>query len=444
MGQDFQNAKYLPWMVTGFFFSVTVATPLYGKLADTHGRRAMILLGIALFVLGSIVCAMAASIATAIVGRLIEGLGAAGLMSTSQVVVADLVPTKKRARYLTYTASIWLGGNFLGPILGGWLIEHYDWRLIFWLNVPFGLIAFWTSWVTLKHLPRFERPHKLDLVGAALLAMATLTLLLYFSFADGRFGWFSRPTVALAVASIVLWMGFALRIQRAPEPFIRPELLRSPVILPAMISAGCTIGAFSALLVFVPIFFRMVGMGTQETGAALIPLAAGTSIGALISARVAEKAHNYTYLPMLSLGLSAMLCLLLAAADLPPNAVSLALGFISLSIGAVLIICTIAIQNSLEPHQFGSATSAMNFVRALCSAVVVGLTGAVLPVTVDGVSIYDTISTGGSLSEDQAAIFTRLFLASASFLLIALLAMWKMEVRPLRNHVVAPTRTSDH
>ena len=438
IAQDLGDSKHLPWLVTGFFFAVTIVTPLYGKLSDIHGRRVMVLIGITLFVTGSLICATSSTLLVAILGRVVEGAGAGGLMSTTQVVVADLVPPKQRGRYLAYTATIVLCGNLLGPVLGGWFVQYFDWTLIFWINVPLGIVAYWTSHVTLKCLPRYERPHQLDLLGAGFLAAATLTVLLVLSWGGTRNGWASKDILILAGTSLILWIGFGLRLQRAPEPFLRPELFRNKTVFPGMLSAGASVGAFSVLIVFVPLYFRTIGFTPAETGYALIPLAAGGSVGAFVCARVAGKVDGYARLPMtcLAIAVATSVALALAAFGISIPLVLVALGLISFCTGAVAIICTIAIQNALAPHQFGTATAAMNFMRALSSALVVAFIGAILPVAVGETSIFDTPANLAIDGPDRAAIiFRRMFLSTGVLYLFSMIALAVMEKRPLRAHV---------
>src|SRR3954469_22866979 len=166
IGRELGDLEHLPWIVTAYLLASTAVTPLYGKFSDTHGRRITLLIGIATFLIGSVACALAPTMLILIVARGLQGLGGGGLISLAQTIIADVVAPKERGRYQVYIASVFMASSLLGPVLGGFIAEHLHWSVIFWINLPLGLVAFAIAFQSLKKLPRFERPHKLDLLGA--------------------------------------------------------------------------------------------------------------------------------------------------------------------------------------------------------------------------------------------------------------------------------------
>ena len=141
IGRHFGNLGDLSWVVTAYLLTATAVTPLYGKLSDIHGRRAMMLIAIVIFVAGSLICALAPSMTVLVFGRAVQGLGGGGLMALAQTIIADIVSPRERGRYQGYIGAVFATSSVGGPVLGGFLTEHLDWSLIFWINLPLGLAA---------------------------------------------------------------------------------------------------------------------------------------------------------------------------------------------------------------------------------------------------------------------------------------------------------------
>ena len=178
IAEDLGGFDAISWVASIYLLTATAVTPLYGKFSDIKGRRTALTLGVVTFVVGSIACALAPSMGWLIAARALQGLGGGGLISLAQTIVADIVAPKERGRYQIYFASVFLLASLLGPTLGGFFTQHLHWTLIFWINLPLGAAAFLMSNAALKRLPRHDRPHQLDILGAILLVAATVTLML--------------------------------------------------------------------------------------------------------------------------------------------------------------------------------------------------------------------------------------------------------------------------
>ncbi len=187
IGADLGEPENLPWIVTAYLVAATVVTPLYGKFADIYGRRIVILIGIATFVMGSVACALAPSIAALAVARFLQGMGGGGLIALSQTVVADLVSPRERGRYQTYFAAVFVTSSVAGPALGGFFAQYLHWSLIFWINLPLGLAALVIVNARLKRLPERRHPHSVDYPGAAFLVTASGAMVLALGWGGTRF-----------------------------------------------------------------------------------------------------------------------------------------------------------------------------------------------------------------------------------------------------------------
>src|SRR5215470_3110383 len=177
IGRMLADVENLSFVVTAYLLAVTAVTPLFGKLADIHGRRSVLLVAVAIFILGSIACALAPTMGALIAARALQGIGGGGILPIAQTVIADLLAPRERPMYQSYSAVMFMVASVLGPVLGGLLTDYLHWSLIFWVNVPMGAVALVMTDRALRRLPRYERPHRLDLLGAALMVAAALVLM---------------------------------------------------------------------------------------------------------------------------------------------------------------------------------------------------------------------------------------------------------------------------
>jgi len=439
IGHELADVENLSWVVTAYLLTATAATPLYGKLSDIHGRRAMLLVAIAVFVAASVLCALAPNMGVLIVGRALQGLGGGGLLSLAQVIVGDVVAPLERGRYQGYISIVFAAASIGGPVIGGFFAQHLHWSLIFWINLPIGLLAFVMTNSVLKRLPRHERPHRLDVAGAALMVAATVLLLLALTWGGTRFPWVSPQILVLLAGSVVLWAFFAFRLITAREPFLPLELLTNPVVGFGTASVACVFGTMIGLSIFVPIYFQVVlGLSASASGLALIPLMSGTVIGSTASGQAMSRFIHYKRAPFAGLAAALAALVLLAAAPdrLSVAVVCTALGVVGLGMGSLFPVTTVSVQNAVLPYQLGTATGAMNFFRQLAGAVIVAGFGAIVlggagpaGLTLETLAAHASGADVGYL----AHVFRWLFATAAACLGLGLVLLGIMEERPLRG-----------
>jgi len=451
IGRDFGDLEHLPWIVTVYLLTSTAVTPLYGKFSDSHGRRITMLIGIVIFLLGSLACALAPTMFVLILARGLQGIGGGGLIALGQTIVGDLVPPRERPRYQVYFASVFMSASLVGPVLGGFIAEHLHWSVIFWINLPLGLAALVVSHRSLKRLPRFERRHELDLLGALLLVAATVSLLLALSWGGIRYPWASGPVLGLVTVSAVLWALFWIRMRTAREPLIPPGVLHNPVVRMGTLAACFGMGTYIGLTIYLPVYFETVrGFSASLSGLGLIPLMVGTVVGATISGRIMARVKHYKRLPVIGLGvaIAGAALLALAANALPILALEVALGTISLGMGTLLPVSTVSIQNAVQAHELGTATGTANFFRSIGGALIVAIFGAIV---LGGSGVGDRSLTFESLGAtaarngvDLGGIFQLVFAAAALGFCLALVFLWRMEELPLRGRAgPAPVSAGD-
>jgi EmrB/QacA subfamily drug resistance transporter len=299
IARELGDFSSISWVASLYLLTTTAVTPLYGKISDIHGRRITMLAAIVIFVVGSIACALAPSMTALILARGLQGLGGGGLISLAQTIIADIVAPKERGKYQIFFASVYLLASLMGPMLGGFLTEHLHWSLIFWINLPIGFVAFLMTNKTLMLLPAHHRPHKLDIPGAVLIVLATVSLMLTLDQGGSRMPWLSPTILAMLFVSLVLWIAFIVRIRMAAEPLIPVELLANPVVAYATTAALFSMGTYVATTIFMPVYFESArGMSAADSGLALIPFMVGTVVGATMAGQTMGRITHYKRLPL--------------------------------------------------------------------------------------------------------------------------------------------------
>ncbi len=427
IGRELGNFDSIAWVASIYLLATTAVTPLYGKFSDIHGRRVTMLAAIVLFTIGSIACALAPSMLALIIARGIQGLGGGGLISLSQTITADIVAPKERGKYQIFFTSVYLLASLMGPMLGGFLTEHLHWSFIFWINLPIGLVAWMMTTNTLKLLPIHHRPHQLDIPGAILIVLATITLMLALDEGGVRFPWSSPLIIGTLAGSFVLWILFVLRIRAAMEPLIPVEVLANPIVATATVAAFFSMGTYVATTIFMPVYFESArGMSASDSGLALIPFMVGTVVGATLAGQTMGRLKHYKRLPLWGSLIASVAAFAIAFYHNRMSIVELEALFtvIAIGLGTVLPTTTVAIQNAVKPHQLGTATGAMNFFRQLGSALLVAVFGAIL---------LNAGRSAPSTTVEAGDRFFVMFLATAIGFGISFVALFFMEEKPLRS-----------
>ena len=419
IGRAFHDFAAIPWIVTAYLLAATSALPVYGTLSDAYGRRLVLLVALAIFIAGSALCAIAPSMDALIGGRLLQGIGGGGLIALPETIIADMVSPRERAGYQVYIASAFLAASLAGPVAGGFFVDHLSWTMIFWINLPLGLLAILVVDAPLRRLPRQGHPHRLDGLGAALLIAAVSTLIVAVSWGGRTYGWGSPATVGMLVLAAALSTAFAARMRRAPDPLIPPEVLADKVVRACLAAAALGVGLTVGLSIYVPIFFQQARhLSAGTTGLVLLPFMAGSTLGALLAGRAMERRTHYKRVPLAAMPLAALAAaaLVMGIASLPTWVIAALLAVLSIALGTLLPVATVAIQNAVAARHLGTATATSNIARQLGASVTVALFGTLV---------------FGHRPEDASTPFTAVFGIVALGAVVAFLVILAMEERAL-------------
>ncbi len=435
IGRQFNDVSNLSWVITAYLLASTAVAPVFGTLSDIYGRRAMIVLSLSLFVAGSVMCATAPNMIVLIVARALQGLGGGGIMPVVQTVISDVVTPRERGQYQAYFSAVWVSAGIGGPILGGVFAEHLHWSMIFWINLPLGLIAATMLLPRMKKIPLYHRRRKVDWSGGVLLMASALAVMLVLTWGGNRFAWLSPGIIALTGAAACLAAAFVWHALRTGEPFLPLQLMSGSVVPYAMAAGGFAMGAMIGLTVHMPLYYEVVyHLSASEAGLALIPIAAVSVGGASIAGRTTTRWTHYKRVAIIGNGFSALMAASLAVATPMPLWLLLALlSLFSFGLGTIFPVSVVAIQNAVSRAQVGTATGALNFFRALmASFAVAAFTAVLLTALGGGVPLGGEQAQVGAIPEaDLIAAFRYLFAAASVMMAIAAALMLIMEERPL-------------
>jgi EmrB/QacA subfamily drug resistance transporter len=435
IGRQFQDVTSLSWVITAYLLASTAVAPVFGTLSDIYGRRAMIITAMSLFVVGSVLCALAPNMPVLILARGLQGLGGGGILPIVQTVISDVVTPRERGQYQAYFSGVWVAAGIGGPILGGVFAEHLHWSMIFWVNVPLGLASLGLLVPKMGKIPVFHRRRKVDWLGGVLLMASAVVFMLVLTWGGNRYLWLSPTIIAMVGASLALALAFVWHARNAEEPFLPLPLMGGTVVPYAMAAGGCALGAMLGLTVHLPLYYEVVyHLSASEAGLALIPLAAVSTGGAAIAGRTMAHARHYKRVAIAGTAGAALAGVALALGALPLWALLVLLSLFALGLGTTFPVSVVSIQNAVARSQVGTVTGTMNFFRALMASFTVAAFTAILLMAL-GADISLVGEHRGPVNSiaaaDMVAAFQYVFGAAAAMMGCAALCMVVMEEKPL-------------
>jgi EmrB/QacA subfamily drug resistance transporter len=378
---DLGGLMHLSWVVTAFMVASTATTPLYGKLSDIYGRKALFYVAIGIFLAGSILCGLSQTMLQLILFRAVQGLGAGGLMTLSQTTIGDLIPPRERGRYQGLFGGVFAACSVAGPLLGGVITDLLSWRWIFYVNLPVGAAALALIAIGLRH-PSKRSGHRIDYAGATLLTTATVSLLLFLSWGGTQFPWSSPIMLALATGAFALFGLTFAQEHRASEPILPPRLFHLRGFVIPVFVIGLQAMALFGSLVYLPLFFQLVmGASPSHAGLLMAPLMAGVIVTSVTGGRLVSHTGRYKIFPIIGLLLTSGSFLAIGlSAERATGVTPLVIALVTLGcgFGFVMPIMTMALQNAVTREDLGVATSVSAFLRSLGGALGVALSGAVV------------------------------------------------------------------
>jgi EmrB/QacA subfamily drug resistance transporter len=376
---DLGGINHLSWVVTAYLLTSTVSTPIYGKLGDLFGRKRILQTAVALFLVGSVLCGAAQDMTQLIVFRGLQGLGAGGLMVLTIATVGDLVSPRERGRFQGLFGAVFGFSTIIGPLIGGFFVEHLTWRWIFYINLPIGLLAFAIIGIVFHSKVQTRKP-SIDYAGAALLAVGLTATVLFTSLGGTTYPWDSWMIRGLIALAVVSTLGFVAIEARAKEPIVPLRLfLNRNFAVAAVVGFIVGLSLFGAVT-FLPLYLQVVqGQAPSQSGLLLTPMMAGVLLTSIGSGRLITRTGRYKIYPVLGTVVMTVGLLLLSmlAVDTPLWIVSADMVVVGLGLGMLMQVLVLIAQNAVDYQYLGVATSTSTLFRSIGGSIGLAIFGNV-------------------------------------------------------------------
>lgn len=364
------GAGHQSWVVTSYLLASTIITALVGKFGDLFGRKRLFQAAVVFFVAGSVLCGLSSSMSMLVASRALQGIGGGGLMVTAMALIGEVIPLRDRGRYQGAMGAVFGVTTVIGPLLGGYLTDHFTWRWAFWINVPISVVVFFVAAAAIPALTERTKP-VIDYTGILFVGLGAAGLTLATSWGGTTYPWGSPMIIGLFVGSVSALCIFAWVESRAAEPILPIRLFRSSVFTVCCVLSFVVGFAMLGALTFLPTYMQFVdGVSATTSGLRTLPMVIGMLTTSMGSGVIVGRTGRYKVFPIAGTAVMAVAFFLMSRMDPSTSAVvqSLFLVILGAGIGMCMQTLVLIVQNTSSFDDLGVATSGVTFFRTIGSS----------------------------------------------------------------------------
>ncbi|MFD3447929.1 MDR family MFS transporter [Microbacteriaceae bacterium 4G12] len=376
---DLGGLSMMTWLTTAYLLTSTTVVPIAGKLADLLGRRGVYVTGLIIFMGASALCGMAQNMTQLIIYRAIQGIGGGVMMPMAMIVVGDLFTGRQRAKFQGVFGAIYGLASVIGPQIGGWIVDSLNWKWVFYINLPVGIIA--TIFIAIGLKGRKQTgPIQFDVAGMLTMIVGVVSLLLALSFGGKDYAWGSWQIIGLFALAIISLVSFVIVETKAKEPILPVHLFKNRTfVFLNLVAFFMTIGMFGAIT-FVPFFMQgIIGVSASQSGTIMTPMMLSMIVTSIIGGQIVYKVGIK---PQIMAGMFIMAGGLFLLTTLDMNTSKLVatsyMAVIGLGIGLIMPTITLALQETFPRKELGVVTSSSQFFRSIGGTFGITILGAVM------------------------------------------------------------------
>ncbi len=377
---ELQGFSLYAWLFSAFMLTSAVTVPIYGKLSDVYGRKPFYVFGLIVFMIGSAACGLAHSMLELVLARGVQGIGAGAMMSMPRATIGDIFNPKERGRWMGMIGAVFGLSSILGPVIGGWITETFSWRWVFYINLPFGMLALIGVLLALPKV-RAKEQSKVDWFGSLLLIAGLVPVLLGFTWAGTKYTWTSPVIWVLfgsGTAVLVLFIWFE---QKASDPVITPSLFKNRIFTTSLVLGIFVSMAMFGSIMFLPLFIQgVIGLNAQNSGLVMSPMMISFIIGSVVAGQLMTKTGKYRTLSHVSAAFIVLGSLLLMNMDVETQFPTVIVNMVvlGLGVGSLMPLLNIAVQNAFPYRMMGTVNATQQFVSSLGGVIASPIFGSIL------------------------------------------------------------------
>ncbi len=378
---DLNGLEHYSWVITGYLIASTAGVPIFGKLSDIFGRKWLFMGGIVIFLAGSMLAGLSQSMTELIAFRAIQGVGAGMMMPIAQAIIGDIFTPAERGKYQGLLMAVFGLSTIVGPTLGGFITDNLTWRWVFYVNVPFAILALAVVFVVLpSHTALHKRP-AIDWLGSGALIAGVVPLLLALSWGGSTYPWTSPEILGLLAVAIVFATAFLLIERRAEAPTIPLDLFRNRIFTASVIITFLTSAGMFGAVLYIPLFAQ-AALGDTATGSGFIltPMMLGVIVVSIVSGLLLSRTGRYKTLAIVGTAITTIGMFLLGQMTAATDNATLVRDMVILGVGlgTSMALFTIVVQNAFPIERLGVVTASLAFFRSIGGVVGVALLGSVM------------------------------------------------------------------